>query len=258
MRDFVGYVGRQTAVRLNRYADQSAFLYRILRQILVNPRVGRGLRLRIVIEQIYFTAVEALWIVIPIALLLGSMMILQFSGVAAQHDLGKITVALLIREFGPLITALIVTLRSATAITIETGYMNVLKEIEALELQGINPLDILYVPRMIGITVSLFCLITIFCITSVLGGYAIAWALTTLPLQNLLSQIGKAITGIDITVVALKALFFGVGITVISLHYGLAIHRGITEVPVATSRGAVACLFYCLAVNFILFAAFFL
>ena len=72
--------------------------------------------------------------------------------------------------------------------------MNVLREIEALELQGINPLDILYVPRMIGITVSMFCLITIFCITSVLGGYAIAWALTTLPLQNFLSQIGKAIT----------------------------------------------------------------
>jgi membrane-bound ClpP family serine protease len=88
--DFVGYVGRQTEVRLNRYADQAAFLYRILRQILVNPRTGRGLRLRIVIEQIYFTAVEALWIVIPIALLLGSMMILQLSGVAAQHDLGKI------------------------------------------------------------------------------------------------------------------------------------------------------------------------
>ena len=48
------------------------------------------------------------------------------------------------------------------------------------------------------------------------------------------------------------------GITIISLHYGLAVRRGITEVPVATSRGAVACLFYCLAVNFALFAAFFL
>jgi phospholipid/cholesterol/gamma-HCH transport system permease protein len=258
LRDVAGYLGRQTVQRLNRYADQSALFYRILRQIIVNPRVGRRLRIRIVVEQIYFTAVEALWIVIPIALLLGSMMILQFSGVAAQHDLGKITVALLIREFGPLLTALIVTLRSATAMTIETGYMNVLREIEALELQGINPLDILYVPRMIGITVSMFCLITIFCITSVLGGYAIAWALTTLPLQNFLSQIGKAITGLDIAVVALKALFFGVGITVIALHHGLSIKKGITEVPVATSRGAMACLFYCLAVNFILFAAFFL
>jgi ABC-type transporter Mla maintaining outer membrane lipid asymmetry permease subunit MlaE len=111
---------------------------------------------------------------------------------------------------------------------------------------------------MIGITVSMFCLITIFCITSVLGGYAIAWALTTLPLQNFLAQIGKAIEAVDIIVVALKALFFGVGITVISLHYGLSIKKGITEVPVATSRGAIACLFYCLAINFILFAAFFL
>ncbi len=258
MRDIVGVLGRQTVQRINRYADQSALFYRILRQIIVNPRAGRRLRIRIIVEQIYFTAVEALWIVIPIALLLGSMMILQFSGFAAQHDLGKITVALLIREFGPLITALIVILRSATAMTIETGYMKVLHEIEALEMQGIDPLDILSVPRMIGITVSMFCLITIFSIISVLGGYAIAWAVTTLPLQNFLSQIGKALTGLDIAVVALKALFFGVGITVISLHYGLAITKGITEVPVAASRGAVACLFYCLAVNFILFAAFFL
>jgi len=258
VRDFAGYLGRQATDRLNRYAEQSALFYRILRQIVVNPRAGRRLRLRIVVEQIYFTAVEALWILIPISLLLGSMMILQFSGVAAQHDLGKITVALLIREFGPLVTALVVILRSATAVTIETGYMQVLREIEALELQGVDPLDILFVPRMIGITVSLLCLITIFCIVSVLGGYAIAWVLTTLPLQNFLAQIGKAVEPIDIVAVALKALFFGLGITVISLYYGLSVRKGITEIPVMTSRGAVACLFYCVAVNFALFAAFFL
>nr|MCU0531963.1 hypothetical protein [Syntrophales bacterium] len=68
MRDYVGQLGRQTADRLNRYADQSALFYRIVRQIIVNPRAGRRLRLRIIIEQVYFTAVEALWIVIPIAL----------------------------------------------------------------------------------------------------------------------------------------------------------------------------------------------
>lgn len=258
MQDFVGHLGRQTRFRFNRYADQSALFYRILRQIIVNPRTGRILRLRIIIEQIYFTAVQALWIVIPVSLLLGSMMILQFSDVAAQYDLGRLTVALLIREFGPLVTALVVILRSATAVTIETGYMKVLQEIEALELQGIDPVDILFVPRMVGLVVSMFCLITIFCITSVLGGYAIAWTLTTLPLQNFLAQIAKAITGMDITVVALKALFFGMGIAVISLYHGLAVERGITEVPVATSRGAVESLFYCLAVNFILFAVFFL
>ncbi|HET6490924.1 MAG TPA: ABC transporter permease [Syntrophales bacterium] len=258
MQDFVGYLGKQTRQRLNRYADQSALFYSILRQIVVNPRAGRSLRIRIIVEQIYFTAVEALWIVIPIALLIGSGMILQLAGVAAQYDLGRITVIMLIREFGPLITALIVILRSATAMTIETGYMNVLHEIEAMELQGMDPLDILSVPRMIGITVSMVCLITVFSITSVLGGYAIAWTLTTVPLQNFLSQIGKAITGLDIVVVALKAIFFGMGITVISLHYGMSIEKGITDIPVAASRGAVACLFYCLAVNFILFAAFFL
>jgi phospholipid/cholesterol/gamma-HCH transport system permease protein len=258
VQDFVGYLGRQSIQRLNRYADQSAFFYRILRQIVVNPRAGRRLRTRIVVEQIYFTAVEALWIVIPIALLIGSGMILQLSAISGQIDLGRITVVMVVREFGPLITALIVTIRSATAMTIETGYMKVLHEIEAMELQGMDPLDILAVPRMIGITVSMFCLIAVFNATSVLGGYAIAWTLTTVPLQNFLSQIGKAITALDFTVVALKALFFGMGITVISLQYGMSIDKGITEIPVAASRGAVACLLYCMAVNFILFAAFFL
>ena len=106
--------------------------------------------------------------------------------------------------------------------------------------------------RVVGLLALCFAA---FCLKTPL---AIAWAVTTLPLQNFLAQIGKAIEGLDIAVVALKAFFFGVGITVISLHYGLAVQRGITEVPVATSRGAVACLFYCLAVNFALFAAFFL
>ncbi len=257
MWDPAGYLGRQTILRLNLYVDRSAFFYRVLGQLIRNPRAGRAMRFRVTIEQIYFTAVQALIIIIPVALLIGTMMILQFSKFYAQYDLGRITVSILIREFGPLLTAFIIILRSASAMTIEMGYMKTLHELETFELQGVDPFSVLFVPRFVGLIISMICLISIFCVIAVLGGYAIAWSITTLPLQQFLYQIAKAITGTDIIVVLMKAVFFGMGISVISIHQGLIVERGMTEVPVVTSQGAMACLIFCVVVNVILFAAFF-
>ena len=82
---------------------------------------------------------ESLPIIIPIALIIGCILIIQFVKVSGQYDLGKTTVLLIVRELGPIITAFLVILRSATAVTIEIGYMNTLHEIEAIEMAGIDP-----------------------------------------------------------------------------------------------------------------------
>jgi phospholipid/cholesterol/gamma-HCH transport system permease protein len=253
MRNIAGYIGRQTIARVDHYLALAAFFSRMVRLFFVRSGKGRTILFHIINEQIYFTAVQALPLLIPVAVLIGTMMIIQFSEASAQYDLGKLTVMLVMREFGPLITALVVILRSATAVSIEMGYMNVLHEMESIQMQGIDPVDAICLPRLIGITLSVICLVVLFDMVAVLGGYALAWALTDIPLQNFLDQIGQALTGMDIIIILLKALFFGMGITIISLFRGFTVEKGITEVPISTSRGAVECLLFCIFVDFFVF-----
>ena len=160
-------------------------------------------------------------------------------------DLGRLLVLLVLREMGPLVTAIIVILRSATAVTIEMSYMCVLHEIDALEI----PLHTVCFPRLVGITTAIVSLILFFDLMAIIGGYAIVSGTTTLPVEGFFQQIAKGVVGADIAVGLLKGLFFGVTITVTCLYHGLARKNQITQVPVATSRAAVDCFFYCLVIN---------
>jgi len=258
MSDFAGRVGRRTIEGVSHYLDLSAFAWRMIREMFRWPREGRSLLYRVTLEQVYFTAVQALWVVIPVALILGTSLIMQFSKVSGQFDLGKIIVVIIVRELGPITTALIVILRSATAVTIETGYMNVLREMETLEMGGIDPLRLYALPRLIGMMTAMVCLVFIFATSAILGGYAIVWMSTNIAMQNFLLQIAKALTPEDYIVSALKALFFGVAIAVVSLFRGFSVGRSITEVPVATSKGAVECLLICMVISGILSFLFYL
>jgi phospholipid/cholesterol/gamma-HCH transport system permease protein len=251
-------IGVKAIERTNHLLDLLAFMYRIGRLLFVRSGTGKRLMHQVIIEQIYFTAVQALYIVVPIALIIGTMMIIQFTQVSSAYELGKIIVMLVIREFGPLITALVVILRSATAVTIETGYMKVFNEIESIEMAGVDPVHLICPPRLVGITTAVLCLIVVFDLVAIVGGYAVVWMITNVPLGNFFDQISRAITGLDFVVGIVKGFCFGVAITVASIHRGFIVKKQITDIPIATSRAAVDCLIYCLVLNIIISVAFYL
>ena len=249
MNHFAGALGRTTIRSINRLMDLCALTYRLIVYSLPLPRAGRALIRRVIVEQLYFTAVQALPVVIPVALIIGSMLIVQFSQFSGQVDLGKLVVLLVLREIGPLITAIVVILRSATAVTIEISYMNVLNEIETLEMAGIDPLHTLCLPRLLGITTAIVSLVLVFDLMAIIGGYVIVRGIVGLPVEGFFQQIAKGVVGADIAVGLLKGIFFGMVITVTCLYHGLAPKDQITQVPIATSRAAVDCFFYCLVIN---------
>ncbi|MCB2145452.1 MAG: ABC transporter permease [Deltaproteobacteria bacterium] len=249
MENFVGALGRKTIRSVNRLMDLFALTYRLTAIVVPLPRTGRALIKRVIVEQVHFTAVQALPVIIPVALITGSMLIVQFSQLSGQVDLGKLVVLLVLREIGPLATAIIVILRSATAVTIEMSYMRVLHEIDALEMAGIDPLHTVCLPRLVGITSAIVSLILVFDLMAIIGGYAIVKGTTMLPVEGFFQQIAKGVVGADIAVGILKGIFFGITITVTCLYHGLARKSQITQVPVATSRAAVDCFFYCLVIN---------
>ncbi|MBW1740347.1 MAG: ABC transporter permease [Deltaproteobacteria bacterium] len=262
MSSLVQGIGKQTINSLNHLLDLFAFTNRIAGILFKRHKIGRKLFVKITFEQIYFTAIEALPIVLFIALITGSMIIIQltkqFATVEGKYILGELIVILVVRELGPLFTALVVILRSAVALTVETSYMTVHGEMDALEMQGIDPVYIICLPRLIGITVAILCLFFIFDMVAILGGYGVAWTVTDIPVENFLEEVGRAISGIDITVGLVKALFFGLTITVTSLYRGFRVKKAITKIPPETSKSAIECFLYCLFINIIISVIFYL
>jgi len=258
MENFLGYIGQKTTRSTDHYLNLFAFTYKLLSMIVKRPKAGRVLIRWAIIEQVFFTGVQALIVVIPIALIVGSMMMIQFTKLSGQVELGRMIIILIVRELGPLITALVVILRSATAVTIEIGYMNVFNEIDAFEMTGIDPMRVICLPRLVGITSAILCLFIVFDLVSIVGGYTLAWALTDIQMGNLLEQIGKAMTVSDITVGIVKAVFFGITITAVSLYRGFSVKKRITQIPMGASRSAVDCFFYVLIINIIISAIFYL
>lgn len=258
MERAIGYIGRKAIDSITHLLDLFAFIYRILSQVHGRPEAGRVLVGRIIVQQLYFTAVQALPILIPIALLVGSMVIIQFAKLSGQYDFSRISVLLIVREIGPIITALLVILRSATAVTIEVSYMRVLHELDTLEMAGMDPIRVVCVPRMVGITAAMVGLFVVFDLVSILGGYAIVWVATDVPMSSFLYQIAKAITPADIGVGLVKAVLFGVTITVTCLYRGFEMKQQITDVPIATSRSSIECFLYCLVINVFISTVFYL
>lgn len=258
MERVIGYIGRKAIHSAEHIVDLFAFAYRISFQALLGPKIGRVLVGRIIVQQLYFTAVQALPIIIPIALLIGCMVIIQFAKLSGQYDFGRVSVLLIVRELGPIITALLVILRSATAVTIEISYMRVLHELDTLEMAGLDPIRVVCVPRLVGITSAMVGLFIVFDLVSILGGYAIVWLATQLPMGNFLHQIAKAITVSDLLVGLVKAVLFGITITVTCLYRGFEMKQQITEVPVATSRSAIECFLYCLVINIVISVIFYM
>ncbi len=263
MGSLVQAIGKRTINSVNHVLNLFAFTNRIAGLLLKRPRAGTGNRivLRFTAEQIYFTAVQALPVVLFIALISGSMIVIQltrqFGTIEGRFVLGELIVILIVRELGPLFTALIVILRTAVAVTIETSYMEILGELETLEMQGIDPVHVICLPRLIGITVAILCLFFIFDMVAILGGYAIAWTVADIAVENFLEEIGKALSGTDITVGIVKAIFFGFTITVTTLYRGFRAKRAITEIPPETSKAAVECFLYCLFINTIISIIFY-
>ena len=116
---------------------------------LVRAHLGRsGLRL---LPMVMFVAVALGLVVI-------GQTVSLLSRVSANQYLGTVMVTVVVRELGPLLTALLVLSRTGTANVIELGTARALGEVEALEALGIDPIHYLVVPRVIGMALGIFSL----------------------------------------------------------------------------------------------------
>jgi len=190
-------------------------------------------------RQIYFTGIETLDTVAMIGILLGIVIITQVTNLVGSNAplVGKVLVWTVVREVGPLLTAILVIARSSSAVASELGAMRMNREFDHLMVLGIDPLNYLILPRIIGITVSVFILTFYFQIAAIAGGLVLSSLLNrgisfSRQFQEILSTLGI----LDIGVSLLKSLLFGLFIATASCYHGFRSGRSITEIPQATTN----------------------
>ena len=206
------------------------------------PGAGRRVAWRVFINQIWFTAVQAIPLVIVLAGILSYLLINQavreLGRINSTELIGTLMVVAIVRELGPLLTALIVAGRSGTAIAAELATNQVMGEVEALEGMGIDPLHYLVLPRFGGAIVSVFGLIILFDLVAILAGLGAA-TLNGMDSVRYYEIVLRSLTLRDTWLTIGKGLVFGAIIGTVPSFHGLGVRRAATEVPIAASRAVV-------------------
>lgn len=204
--------------------------------------------------QLAQAGVRLLPMVLFLAAALGLVVIGQtvslLSRVGANEYLGTVMVTAVVRELGPLLTALLLLSRVGAANVIELGTARALGEVEALEALGIDPLHYLVVPRVIGMALSTFALTVYLTLCALLSGYL--WAfLQDVPLSpgEYVQQIAGALTGLDFVLIGIKTSFFGMIIATVTCYHGLAQPLRLEEVSAATIRAVAQCVILCVMLD---------
>jgi phospholipid/cholesterol/gamma-HCH transport system permease protein len=172
------------------------------------------------------------------------------SEVDATNYLGTIMVLVVVREVGPLLTALLVLARSGTANVVELGTARALGEVEALEALRIDPIHYLIMPRVVGMALGVFSLTIYFIISALLSGYL--WAfIQAVPLRpgEYFQQLAAALGWMDFVLLALKSCLFGVSIAAITCYHGLAQPLRLEEVSRATVEAVVQSVIACVVID---------
>jgi len=259
-QNMFGASGRWFLTKVKRPLDRLAFFWICLKVMVRHRSLGRQVQARILVQQIYFTGVQSVELVLFFSLLLGAVAVVWgytlLTSIGARDALAGFLIGTLVREVGPILTATIVILRSGSAIALEIGYMNVLGEVDGLQMQGVPALHFLTVPRLFGVATAVICLIIIFELTAIAGGVFAAWTLVDINVLDLLNELAVALKGTDFMVVLAKGLCFGLIIPTICIYEGLMAQEAITSLPPRVSRALVDCLLYCVFTSILISAAY--
>ncbi len=217
--------------------------------------------LRVVINQIRFTGSQALPMVSLIALLLGGSTIIQavtFLPKLGREDfIGNLLKLVIVREVGPLITAIVILTRSGSAIAAELATQKQHREIEAIELMGINPYLLMILPRVIGGLISVALLIVYFDFVAFIGGYAISLTVAYFPFSTFLENLLRSLSTTDIISSMVKAVVFGIAIPLICSFFGTK-PQTLYEIPIFVSKAVVRSLIAVFLLNAFISVVFYL
>jgi phospholipid/cholesterol/gamma-HCH transport system permease protein len=187
--------------------------------------------------------VGSLLIVVIVGFFSGAVMALQMYHALATYGqiskTGQLVSITLVRELGPVLTAVMVAGRNASGIASELGSMKVTEQIDAMRALGTDPLQKLVTPRLIATSVMLPLLVVIGDFVGIFGGWVISHYTLGLPSRQYWSTAWTALDGTDVLEGLLKPFLFAIVIALIGCFYGLRTTGGTQGVGRATTQAMV-------------------
>jgi phospholipid/cholesterol/gamma-HCH transport system permease protein len=244
---FVARIGEVTLRLMRRVYSMIGFGGRVAVTFAELLRHPRRLRLPALIGQMEQAGVDAMPIVGLLSFLIGIVFAYQGADQLRRFGAEIYTVNLLgiaiLRELGVLLTAIIIAGRSGSAFTAQIGTMQVNEEIDALRTLGLDPVEVLVVPRVLGLALTLPLLVIYADFMGLLGGCLMSWASLGILIPTFLDQLRSAIGEWTFWVGVIKAPFFAVIIGLVGCYEGFNVARSADSVGRLTTQSVVEAIF---------------
>lgn len=173
------------------------------------------------------------------------------------YNIGGTNAISLIRELAPVITAVVISGRLASAWTAEIGSMKMTEQINALKIIKINLNEFLINPRLLAIAIAMPILNLIGILAGLWGGYLVSYLIANLNIWIFLDSIRESLTLYECFVSTVKAIIFGICIAITSCLMGLQSSGGSLGVGQYTTKSVVSCLIVVFCMNYLLSYIFF-
>ncbi len=208
---------------------------------------AKRLRLPSVVRHVYETGLTAVPIVSLIAFLIavivayiGAQQLRKFGGEIFIVDLVTVSV---LRELGVLLTAIIVAGRSGSAFAAEIGAMKLNDEVDALRAMGMDPVEVLVMPRILGLVIALPALTIVADAMGLAGGAILSWYLVDIPFGQYVDRVQGAIASTTFWVGLIKAPVFAILIALVGTLRGMQVRTSSRELGRLTTVAVVQSIF---------------
>jgi len=250
-------LGRGTLKSLSKLGRSSVFLLHIVEGL---PYLLK--RPRLLIGQLYSVGVLTVLLITLSGLFVGMVLALQgfnvLSDFGAEQSLGVMVAASLVRELGPVVTALLFSGRAGSALTAEIGLMKATEQLSGMEMMAVDPVRRIVAPRFFAGLISVPLLTGLFTAVGVMGGYFVGVGLLGVDQGPFWAQMQANIDFFDDAMNGLiKSIVFGVVVTWIAVFEGYDARPTAEGVSRATTRSVVHAAFAILGSDFVLTALMF-
>ena len=240
---------------IRRFGAAVLFLLRLLVQCV--PALARP---RLIVFQVYNTGARSLIIVMLSGFFVGGVLALQgvtlLQRFGSEEVLGSVAALGLLKELGPVVTALLFAGRAGTSLTSEIGLMRATDQLTAMEVMAVNPLRYIAAPRFLGGVIAMPLLVAIFNLVGLFGAQLVGVGQMGVDKGAFWSQMQSSVDFDSVWEGVTKSLVFGVTCSLIAVHEGYTAEPTAAGVGLATTRTVVASSVLTLLLDYILTATF--